>query len=651
MPPRRVARCGTTTRGGQNARHGRNERANDEGSQHGRNLGNQNDRREQNVEQSGLPPPPNTLLTNFVAALTAHMAQVPRANTSNRAMEVVREFRNLNPPMFDGVSSDPLVADHWLSEIRKLFDVLDVTEDAVRVKLVACQLSGEANEWWKSVLATRKASRGLARTAENVNEPDVENMTWAEFEVIFEDQYFPKSFKDMLREQFERLEQGAMTVSEYAMKISSLISLCAGTRVHGGKEVQELARNLEASGVNKKNDAKPSTTTVSAPTGSSGVVSGNYGNQNKKRQGEPLQFSRNRSTFRAPTSSEFGGNSSKPPITCHQYGQPGHIRTHCPNPKTLPPPPSRVQGAPGACFGCGGFGHIARFCPQRGGTRSESGSVQQSRPSSGSGRPPQRGAHTQSHYRQTILGQGSQVDRGASSSTPVQATQGRVFAVTAATPPPPPTSQTPESSVVQGTFLLFNSFAKVLFDSGASHSFIASSFVLALGLETEEFSPPLFVNTPLGGRAPLDRICRGCELVILDRCVEFDFIVLSMSGFDLILGMDWLSTYRATIDCFRRRVRICTPEGGCFEFFGERREPFEPYLYESRDKGSMAFRGWLGVDPRLALALTRQQLCRLQLEGILLGSYNLQRVALGGIVSEETCILKSTSRTLVLRLI
>ncbi|GFY93922.1 hypothetical protein Acr_09g0003680 [Actinidia rufa] len=458
MPPRRVARRGTTARGGQNARRGRNERANDEGSQHGRNLGNQNDRREQNVEQSGLQPPPNTLLTDFIAALTAHMAQVPRANTSNRAMEV----------------------------------------DAVRVKLVACQLSGEANEWWKSVLATRKASRGLARTAENVNEPDVENMTWAEFEAIFEDQYFPESFKDMLREQFERLEQGAMTVSEYAMKFQALSRFAPELLsteekkckrfirglddsiqkfvMSGGHTnfaaVLELARNLEASGVNKKN-AKPSTTTVSAPT----------------------------------------GNSSKPPITCHQCGQSGHIRTHCPNPKTLPPPPSRVQGTPGACFGCGGFGHIARFCPQRGGTRSEFGSVQQSRPSSGFGRPPQRGAHTQSHYRQTTSGQGSQVDRGASSSTLVQATQGRVFAITATTPPPPPTSQTPESSVVQGTFLLFNSFAKVLFDFGASHSFIALSFVLALGLEIEEFSPPLFVNTPLGGRAPLDRICRGCELV------------------------------------------------------------------------------------------------------------------------------------------
>ncbi|GFZ09844.1 hypothetical protein Acr_21g0004430 [Actinidia rufa] len=125
--------------------------------------------------------------------------------------------------------------------------------------------------------------------------------------------------------------------------------------------------------------------------------------------------------------------------------------------------------------------------------------------------------------------------------------------------------------------------------TGASHSFIAASFVLALGLETEELNPPLFVDTPIGGRMSLDRICRGCELVILDHHFVFDFIVLGMSGFDLILGMDWLSTFRATIDCFKRRVRICTLEGGCLEFFGECQESFEPYLYELRDKGSIAY--------------------------------------------------------------
>ena len=105
---------------------------------------------------------------------------------------------------------------------------------------------------------------------------------------------------------------------------------------------------------------------------------------------------------------------------------------------------------------------------------------------------------------------------------------------------------------MRGTFLLFNFFAGVLFDFEASHSFIAASFVLALGLETEELNPPLFVDTPIGGRMPLDCICQGCELVILNHHFVFDFIVLGMSGFDLILGMDWLSTFRATIDCLKR---------------------------------------------------------------------------------------------------
>ena len=78
-------------------------------------------------------------------------------------------------------------------------------------------------------------------------------------------------------------------------------------------------------------------------------------------------------------------------------------------------------------------------------------------------------------------------------------------------------------------------------------------------------------------------------MVILDRHFVFDFIVLGMFGFDLILGMDWLLMFCAIIDYFKRRVRICTLEGGCLEFFGERQESFEPYLYEAQDKGSIAY--------------------------------------------------------------
>ena len=42
---------------------------------------------------------------------------------------------------------------------------------------------------------------------------------------------------------------------------------------------------------------------------------------------------------------------------------------------------------------------------------------------------------------------------------------------------------------------------------------------------------PVFVDTPVGGRVDLDRVCRDCEMTIEDHCYIFDFIVLEMFSF------------------------------------------------------------------------------------------------------------------------
>ena len=52
----------------------------------------------------------------------------------------------------------------------------------------------------------------------------------------------------------------------------------------------------------------------------------------------------------------------------------------------------------------------------------------------------------------------------------------------------------------------------MLFDSGASHSFIAASVVIELGLEVEALEEPLYVSSPLGIRERIRMICRDCEL-------------------------------------------------------------------------------------------------------------------------------------------
>ena len=107
-------------------------------------------------------------------------------------------------------------------------------------------------------------------------------------------------------------------------------------------------------------------------------------------------------------------------------------------------------------------------------------------------------------------------------------------------------------------FLLSRLWEIVLFDSGASHSFIATSVVIELRLEVETLEEPLYVSSPLGIMARIGMICRDCELEILGTLLTVDLRIIDMSEFDVILGMDWVIAYMVIIDCERRRVTTYT---------------------------------------------------------------------------------------------
>ena len=66
--------------------------------------------------------------------------------------------------------------------------------------------------------------------------------------------------------------------------------------------------------------------------------------------------------------------------------------------------------------------------------------------------------------------------------------------------------------MIQGTFLLFHLWARVLFYSGVSHSFIVALCVKELGLEVETLEKSLHVSSPLGTRVRVNQICQVCEL-------------------------------------------------------------------------------------------------------------------------------------------
>ena len=131
----------------------------------------------------------------------------------------------------------------------------------------------------------------------------------------------------------------------------------------------------------------------------------------------------------------------------------------------------------------------------------------------------------------------------------------------------------------------------MLFDSGASHSFIVASCVRVLGLEVETSDEPLHVSSPLWTKARIDRICQGCELEISWILLTVDLWVMDMLKFEVILGMDWLTAHRVVIDCDRMRVTAYTPDGTCVVFQRNRHDVSPHTVYDSRWHGQLT--GWL----------------------------------------------------------
>ena len=69
----------------------------------------------------------------------------------------------------------------------------------------------------------------------------------------------------------------------------------------------------------------------------------------------------------------------------------------------------------------------------------------------------------------------------------------------------------------------------------------------------------LSVGTPTGVRVDLHEMVRGYRVRFMDRVFVLDLYVLGFSGFDVILGMDWLTKNLVTLDCAGRRVIMLEP--------------------------------------------------------------------------------------------
>ncbi|KAA3479801.1 DNA/RNA polymerases superfamily protein [Gossypium australe] len=78
-------------------------------------------------------------------------------------------------------------------------------------------------------------------------------------------------------------------------------------------------------------------------------------------------------------------------------------------------------------------------------------------------------------------------------------------------------------------------------------------------IESTEFV--IRVSNPLGKCVLVDKVCKDCPLRIRGHYSPANLMLLSFDEFDVILGMDWLTTHDVIVNCGRKNIELKCENG------------------------------------------------------------------------------------------
>ncbi|XP_073014570.1 uncharacterized protein [Primulina eburnea] len=480
---------------------------------------NEQENRQENRQENGPPPAVGLSRADLMAIATIVATTLqglvnPNANQPppplppNGVKFHYESLRKNRCPTFEG-DADPEVGQSWLKNVETQLRLLEVPE-ALKVDVVVPFLESRAAKWWEAVSPAMIATGPV---------------TWQNFRETFLRQYYPAEVRLQKLSEFENLTQAPdMSVVEYTSQFNALGSYAPAIMADEVLKLHRFKRGL--------NSRIQSALAVYQAANFADLMGAAIRAEKdiRRREGE---FKNKRPL--ASQSAQGGQKFRKP----NQSGGPSSGQTSAANyqgPKPCPKcgfrHPGECRRASRACFGCGKPGHRISECP--------TATNQAAGPNRGTGQ-----------------------NVGANPNKPKEnQPNARVFAMTQE-------EADDANDVVSGTIFIQQVPAYVLFDCGATHSFMSKRFAKKLGCKPEKLNEPFRIATPTSRAIETHEIHRDCKISINNQTFSADLIQLIMVDFDIILGMDWLAKNNAIVDCKGKEVKLRTPGQGEVVFHGK----------------------------------------------------------------------------------
>jgi hypothetical protein len=109
--------------------------------------------------------------------------------------------------------------------------------------------------------------------------------------------------------------------------------------------------------------------------------------------------------------------------------------------------------------------------------------------------------------------------------------------------------------MMMGMFLVANHPTVILFDSGASHTFISKNFVEKHCIHCTESREGFIIHSP-GGRIFTKEVAFHIPVTLVGREFPTKMIVLKGQDIVVILGMNWLAQHKAIINTDLRTIKL-----------------------------------------------------------------------------------------------